>query len=307
MRTEGSGYSKSEVKSFRKYAWLILPLLSLIISCSSSSTSDSPQVEVHFSPGGGSEKAILTKLDNAAKSIDVAMYAFTSRQLAWSLVRAHQRGIRVRVLLDGEFDTTNKYSKGTFLTRRGIDVRIDRSHITGSGESEGHMHHKFAIIDGRIVITGSYNWTASAERRNDENLIILTDFPELTRTYEKNFEKLWQRAGRIAVRPPTVLSATDLRGMKRYVGKEVIIRGKVYDVYHSKKSNTFFLHFDKTRPCFTAVIFSSGAERFKTSGVTPEEYAGKEVEVAGRLVDHPRYGLEIILEDPTQIKECIRP
>jgi len=57
------------------------------------------------------------------------------------------------------------------------------------------MHNKYAVIDGKTVITGSFNWTVSAEKRNDENLLVIKRLPALVEAYEKNFEKLWNLAG----------------------------------------------------------------------------------------------------------------
>jgi phosphatidylserine/phosphatidylglycerophosphate/cardiolipin synthase-like enzyme len=57
------------------------------------------------------------------------------------------------------------------------------------------MHHKYAVIDGKTLITGSFNWTISAEKRNDENLVVIKGTREVIEAYERNFEKLWEMAG----------------------------------------------------------------------------------------------------------------
>jgi len=101
----------------------------------------------------------------------VAMFSFTSRPLARALVRAAQRGVRVRVVQD-DGQAKSKYSKYRFLVNKGIPVKLDNR--------SAYMHHKFAVIDHKMVITGSYNWTASAKKRNDENLVVLRD-PEFVR------------------------------------------------------------------------------------------------------------------------------
>ena len=120
-------------------------------------------------------------INNAHQSIDVAMFSFTSRPLAWALVKAAQRGVRVRVILD-DGQARSRWSKYRFLVKRGIPVKLDNR--------SAYMHHKFAVIDGKLVITGSYNWTASAEKRNDENLVVLRS-PEFIKAYEREFERLW--------------------------------------------------------------------------------------------------------------------
>ena len=152
------------------------------------------EVRVFFSPRGGCEEAILAQLDGARKYIHVAMYAFTSRYLAQALVRAKERGVEVKVVLDRSFQEESKYSKGEYLKRKGVPVKLVAPvEMRGIKMIKGLMHHKFAVIDGEVVVTGSYNWTARAERVNYENLLIFVDSPGLARAYEEEFERLWRR------------------------------------------------------------------------------------------------------------------
>ncbi len=276
-------------------------LLSLLFC---TSTFSSPQIKVYFSPHGGAQEAIAERIDKTQESIDVAMYAFTNRELAWALVRAQQKGIKVRVLLDSDFSSSCDYSKEHFLSQHDVELRVYRSRLKGENAG-GRMHHKFAIVDQRILIFGSYNWTASAEKRNCENLLIVTQSPKLIKTFQQNFNRLWQRgeASGEELIPEAVISATDLRGLRNYIDRFVAVEGEVKKVGYSERSNTYFLNFDVVRPCFTAVIFSSAVERFKAEKKDPRGYQGKKVKISGRLIEHPKYGLEIILEDPIQIEE----
>ncbi len=151
------------------------------------------EVRVFFSPRGGCEEAILAQLDGARKSIHVAMYAFTSRYLAQALVRARERGVDVKVVLDRSFQEESEYSKGDYLKRKGIPVKLVTPVETkGLRVIKGLMHHKFAVIDERVVITGSYNWTATAEKVNYENLLVFVNSPGLARAYEEEFQRLWE-------------------------------------------------------------------------------------------------------------------
>jgi phosphatidylserine/phosphatidylglycerophosphate/cardiolipin synthase-like enzyme len=150
-------------------------------------------VQACFSPGGECSKHIIRELDRAEGEILVALYAFTSNKLAWALVNAKKRGISVRVILDREFDKDNKFSKGSFLGKRGLPVRR-ASGLSKGTKGTGLMHQKFAIIDARVVLTGSYNWTASAEKFNDENLLLFRDAGPLAEEYRKEFFRLWERA-----------------------------------------------------------------------------------------------------------------
>lgn len=159
----------------RRFLLLALALLLAVSSVAFAS------VSVHFSPGV--RQHILPLLNQATRSIDFAMYSFTDSDLAWALVRAHGRGVKVRLYLDAE-QAAGKYSKSRFFENRGLAVRYYHG--------EGIMHHKFAVIDGKTVVTGSYNWTASAEERNRENALIIVD-PAIAAAYQAEFERLWKR------------------------------------------------------------------------------------------------------------------
>ncbi len=151
-------------------------------------------VRACFSPLGKCSSHILREIGQAQKEILVAVYAFTSDDLAWSLVMAQQRGIKVQVVLDQEFDAGNENSKGPFLQQQGLPVR--RISGLNSGKAErgtGIMHQKFAVIDRRVVLTGSYNWTASADNFNDENLLLFTDAGPLAEEYRREFFRLWEK------------------------------------------------------------------------------------------------------------------
>ena len=99
-----------------------------------------------------------------------------------------------------------------------------------------------------------------------------------------------------------LLEATDVKKIRSHAGSRVKIRGRIYRVGHSTKSNTYFLNFGPSRASFTGVIFASALERFAQKKIDPTNYEGKNVEITGQIKNHPRFGLEMILEDPSQIK-----
>ncbi|HWP60147.1 MAG TPA: hypothetical protein VNL14_19795 [Candidatus Acidoferrales bacterium] len=105
--------------------------------------------------------------------------------------------------------------------------------------------------------------------------------------------------------PPAELplvQATDLRKLRQLAGTQARVRGRVYRVGHSARSNTYFLNFGPARGAFTGVIFASAAELFERRRINPLSYEGREVEIFGQIKDHPTYGLEMILEDPSSIR-----
>jgi len=98
------------------------------------------------------------------------------------------------------------------------------------------------------------------------------------------------------------LAARDVDKIRALTGKAARVRGRVFRVGHSAKSNTYFLNFGPSREALTAVIFSSAVELFEKSQLMPKNFENKEVEITGQIKDHPQYGLEIILENPKQIR-----
>lgn len=99
-----------------------------------------------------------------------------------------------------------------------------------------------------------------------------------------------------------LVQAREVEKIRRLAGSQARIRGRVFRVGHSAKSNTYFLNFGPSREALTAVIFASAAELFEKKQLQPKTFEGKEIELYGEIKDHPQYGLELILESPAQVK-----
>ncbi|HXV84053.1 MAG TPA: hypothetical protein VEG60_29730 [Candidatus Binatia bacterium] len=110
-----------------------------------------------------------------------------------------------------------------------------------------------------------------------------------------------QPHAQIQVDAPPV-QAREVEKIRKLAGSQARVRGRVFRVGHSAKSNTYFLNFGPSREALTAVIFASAVELFEKSKLEPKVFEGKEVELRGEIKDHPQYGLELILEHPAQIK-----
>jgi len=121
---------------------------------------------VYFSPKGGCTDAIIREQDRSKISILLQAYSFTSAPIAKALLNAHKRGIKVEVILD-KSQRTQKYSSADFLVNSGIPTKIDAVHAIA--------HNKVMVIDGEVVITGSFNFTRAAEEKNAENLLVIRD------------------------------------------------------------------------------------------------------------------------------------
>ena len=140
------------------------------------------KIELYFSLYDDPESIIIKNIDNAKEFINIAMYTFTDREIAQAILRAKDRGVDIKIYLDRS-QVNAKYSKSRYFINNGIEgIRISSNNYI--------MHNKFAVIDNEIVITGSYNWTASAGERNDENLLVIDD-KNIIKKYQNQFNNLW--------------------------------------------------------------------------------------------------------------------
>jgi phosphatidylserine/phosphatidylglycerophosphate/cardiolipin synthase-like enzyme len=145
--------------------------------------SGDPFVEAHFSPGEGCVRRIRGLLDGCKRAADICVFTITDDRIADSVLQAHRRGVAVRIVTDDE-KARDVGSDAIALSRAGIPVRVDNSPY--------HMHHKFAVFDEGVVLTGSYNWTRGAAVSNEENLILSNDRRLLT-AFRGEFERLWKK------------------------------------------------------------------------------------------------------------------
>jgi hypothetical protein len=100
---------------------------------------------------------------------------------------------------------------------------------------------------------------------------------------------------------PPLLDVREVAQLRALSGRQARVRGTIFRVGHSDKSNTYFLNFGPSREALTAVVFASAAELFDKKKMPLKSLESKEVEVTGEIKDHPQYGLEIIIENPVQL------
>lgn len=145
-------------------------------------TVDGVPINIYFSPSDGVSQYVLAELQKAQSSIDFLAYSFTSDDFGEAILERAKAGVKVRGVFDESQNKSNTGGEYTRMKRAGLDVRID-------GIS-GLLHNKVMIIDHKVVITGSYNFSASAEKTNDENLVILHS-EDLAGQYLQHFEKVY--------------------------------------------------------------------------------------------------------------------
>ncbi len=133
-----------------------------------------------FSPSGGCTEAIVSEIGKAAQSLDIQAYVFTSPAISGAVLEANKRGVHIRIVLD-KSQRSDHNSAATLLANRGIPVYVDDQH--------GIAHNKLILIDGKVLITGSFNFSKASEERNAENLLIIRNHPKLMADYQANFER----------------------------------------------------------------------------------------------------------------------
>jgi phosphatidylserine/phosphatidylglycerophosphate/cardiolipin synthase-like enzyme len=155
-------------------AWTLLYLWRLL--CRRLHTPES--LSVHFSPAGGCTDAVVREIVAARQEVLVLAYGFTSRPITQALVDAKMRGVEVDIVLDHS-NEKDAHSDLHFLLEQKLVPLIDAHHAIA--------HNKVMLIDGKTLVTGSFNFTQAAESHNAENLVILKGRPDLVSTYRHDF------------------------------------------------------------------------------------------------------------------------
>ena len=146
-----------------------------------SGRADTVETRAYFTPGDEGPRAIAGLFGRARVTVNVCVFTITDDRITSAIVDAHRRGVAVRLITDND-KALDLGSDIEGLRRAGVAVRTDRD--------ANHMHHKFAIFDRRILLTGSYNWTRGAAEFNAENFITTSD-PGLVMAFDREFERLW--------------------------------------------------------------------------------------------------------------------
>jgi phosphatidylserine/phosphatidylglycerophosphate/cardiolipin synthase-like enzyme len=148
-------------------------------------TIDGIPVEVYFSPDDGVAKRVVTLLRGAKDSIYFMAYSFTADDFGDVIRQKAKAGLTVQGVMEEAQVKSNKGTEFEPFQVAGLQVYQDGN--------PGQMHHKVFIIDQKIVITGSYNFSSSAERTNDENVVIFFD-PQIAAQYLAEFQRVFVKA-----------------------------------------------------------------------------------------------------------------
>jgi phosphatidylserine/phosphatidylglycerophosphate/cardiolipin synthase-like enzyme len=143
-------------------------------------------IEVAFSPRGGAEELVIKTLHSARREIRLMAYSFTSPSVVRALLHAKKRGVDVAVVVD---------HKSNVDAERSMKARSALSTLHGAGidvrtlDAFAIAHDKVIIVDGETVQTGSFNYSAAAENRNSENVLVAWRNPQLASIYLAHFQR----------------------------------------------------------------------------------------------------------------------
>ena len=169
-------------------------------------------VSVRFSPSSSriplaatTNGLIMAAISRASQQVDLALFVFSDQAIADTLQTRHNAGVNVRALIDPQF-AFRDYSEaldlaGVVLPNKACEVEAGNAPWSRPIASVGTpdltpgdvLHHKFAAIDQRLVITGSHNWSEAANRNNDELLVVIQN-PTVAAHFDREFERLYRTA-----------------------------------------------------------------------------------------------------------------
>ncbi|ORZ21080.1 hypothetical protein BCR42DRAFT_320634 [Absidia repens] len=137
----------------------------------------------YFFPSKESFNAFISVLNSAQKTIDVCVFSLTDDDVADALIAAKERKVDIRIITDNQQAAGVGADAARLQKDHGIPYKTD--HTTG------YMHNKFAVVDSKTLINGSFNWSKGARFKNRENIMI-TNLPYLIKEFQAQFEALWE-------------------------------------------------------------------------------------------------------------------
>ncbi|HXT00141.1 MAG TPA: phospholipase D-like domain-containing protein [Elusimicrobiota bacterium] len=163
--------------------------------------SDTTQISSH----------LIRAIDATKKTLDIAIYELAIREVRDALARAKQRGVKVRIVMDqGHLFPEKSTGKRTPEVQSLVDGGFELKMLRG-GDAYGIMHNKFAVFDGALLETGSYNWTRAADVQHFENALFENDATRIA-SYQNYWNWLWSSAKVVDDKNPPVRPVLDEHG-----------------------------------------------------------------------------------------------
>ena len=132
-------------------------------------------------------RKIVYEISKAKKSLDLCLYCLTSPQLCDAIIQTSRKNpnLIIRLITESTMSDVSGSLISSIRRHSGAFVRMNKDTT-----SSFLMHHKFAIIDDRTLITGSLNWTGQALTVNYENVLITNDKHFITK-FKREFQRIW--------------------------------------------------------------------------------------------------------------------
>lgn len=183
VRNKAFELVKQQFQTSGKYHYESVKWLEQVIKTLDSNMEHAVKTETaaYFCPGINCLDKIISLIRSARRSIDVCVFTISDDKISKELIKAHEAGIKVRVISDND-KSNDLGSDIAQFAEKGMLVKVDNT--------PSHMHHKFAIFDNVTLVNGSFNWTVSASRYNSENIVVMND-PKLLKQFKEAFAKLW--------------------------------------------------------------------------------------------------------------------
>lgn len=171
----------------KRYKALVIALaVSFSTALPTVSAASESSVQVGFSPEGTARVLVLSAIDSAKQSIRMMAYSFTSPDIVRALINAKKRGVDVKIVIDDKGNHGRaSMAAMNLVVNAGIPLRTDSAYPI--------QHDKVIVIDEESVETGSFNFTASAEKRNSENAIVIWEMPNLAKAYLDHWQSRWDK------------------------------------------------------------------------------------------------------------------
>ena len=189
LRNKGFELARERIGSYGDHSdasqtFKVLKWLEQVVKTLDSGTPEnSVESSVHFSPGDECRRKIIDLCHRAKQTIDICVFTISDDTLSAAIYKAYQRGVDIRIITDND-KTGDLGSDVDDLISKGLNVRMD--------SSSNHMHHKFAVFDRSILLNGSFNWTRSASRYNQENIVVSGEAGVVS-DFIGEFEVLWEK------------------------------------------------------------------------------------------------------------------
>jgi len=199
----------------------VLLLLGLSFSLLADSVHCDGTISVFFAtPSNGTvDEELCLILQSASSTVDIAIYSFTLSNIAHTLESLAASGVTIRILMEAAAPDGVVCSS----------VRSNERIMLREVSEGGIFHHKFAILDGTTVITGSFNWSENAQKVNWENLVVI-GCPTLAACYAEQFDSIWMyhsspgcpQVTKVNINTATKSELKDLPGIRDVLADRII-------------------------------------------------------------------------------------